>query len=360
MPVYNGAATLRCALDSMLAQRDVPAYEIVVVDDGSDDATPDILDEVSRRAACTQAHVEMKVSTTPHRGIVAALNHGLERCRGEYIARMDADDVSHPDRLRLQLEALEERPELAAVGCQVSLRLPEGADPGAHAGMQHYVEWANGLLTPEEIAAARFVESPVIHTSALIRTRVLRDEIGGYRTSPQPEDYDLWLRLIGRGDRVGKVARPLVEVGDGLDRVTRTDPRCSRAAFQRCRMHHLVRGPLADYDEALVWGAGTTGKQVLDDLREAGCPARVVADGNPRRHGHSIRGARVVSAETLAEYRAEHLPKAPVIVAVASRSGVDTIASWMADRGWREGRDAFFLAGTRPRPTISSEGRPIA
>ena len=210
--------------------------------------------------------------------------------------------------------------------------------------MRRYIEWVNQLLTPEEIAAARFIESPVIHTSALIRTHALR-AIGGYRHAPSPEDYDLWLRLIGRGHRVAKLPDVLLEVGDSPNRLSRTDPTCSREAFWECRLVHLLEGPLAGHKHALVYGAGTTGKRLLRDLVTRGCPASFVGDGNTRRHGAIIHGARCVSREELATQRDALSDPPPIIIAVAAHGARQELLTWASHQGWKEGRDLFFIAG---------------
>lgn len=346
LPVRDGASTLPAALASMQAQRTDAPFEIVVVDDGSRDSTPALLAEAAR------LDPRIRPLRIEPSGIVAALNAGLARCRGRFVARLDADDLALPLRLERQLALATARPELAAVGCLVALR----ADPRHdQAGMRRYIDWVNTLVEPEDIAAARFVESPVIHTSALLPTQLLRDTLGGYRHSPAPEDYDLWLRILGRGLPVAKVPEVLVEVGDSPRRLTRTDPRCSRDAFWHCKLHHLLDGPLASDTPILLWGAGRTGKRLLRDLEAAGRPATLVADGNPRRHGCRLRGVPVVSPQTLTEFRERTAPDSPVLVAVAAHDGLDAIASWTRQRGWREGRDHFFLAGTRPRGTPAGE-----
>src|SRR5437868_8877864 len=106
LPVRNASATLPEALASLHAQRGAPPVEIVCVDDASTDGTPALLGRDAR----------IKTVRGEGRGLVAALNLGLSHCRGDLIARMDADDVAHPDRLRLQAAQLEKDHSLGAVG----------------------------------------------------------------------------------------------------------------------------------------------------------------------------------------------------------------------------------------------------
>jgi glycosyltransferase involved in cell wall biosynthesis len=112
MPVRNARDTVACAVESILVQ-DFADLELVLVDDGSTDGTSDVL------AALAAQDRRIRVTKTEPVGIIEALNLGISLCRGEFIARMDADDVSHPARIRLQVEMMEREPELSVCGCLV-------------------------------------------------------------------------------------------------------------------------------------------------------------------------------------------------------------------------------------------------
>ena len=113
MPLYNAAATCDDALRALAAQS-LRDFEVVAVDDGSTDATRAIL------AAWAQTDPRVRPVPMPHRGLIAALNHGLQRCSGEYIARMDADDRCHPERLQRQAALL-----ASEAGSRVEIVSPE-------------------------------------------------------------------------------------------------------------------------------------------------------------------------------------------------------------------------------------------
>ena len=119
LPVRDGQDTLLACLGSLFSQT-FADHEVVAVDDGSSDATPAIL------AAAAESDARLRVVRTPPRGLVAALNTGLAHVRGALVARMDADDVCHRDRLALQVEGLEDDPRCAILGC--------GVDAGDAAG----------------------------------------------------------------------------------------------------------------------------------------------------------------------------------------------------------------------------------
>ena len=184
LPVRNGAAQLTAALDS-LARQTFTDTELVLVNDASTDATGDIL--ARHPYACRQKVITLVRPT----GLVAALNAGLEQARGSLIARMDADDVCHPERIQRQVESLTAQADLGVVATRVAF----GGDRQLAAGYARYVDWTNTLLTHDDIALARFRESPLAHPSVMFR-RVLLDRHGGYRDGAFPEDYELWLRWL--------------------------------------------------------------------------------------------------------------------------------------------------------------------
>src|SRR4051812_47715917 len=117
MPVYNGAAYLAEAVRSMLGQT-FEDYEFVIVDDGSTDRTPRILAEFERQDR------RIRVISRANTGIVGALNDGIAAAEAPLVARMDADDVSTPQRLHRQVAYLLDHPEVVVLGSRVI-----GTDP---------------------------------------------------------------------------------------------------------------------------------------------------------------------------------------------------------------------------------------
>lgn len=266
IPVRDDAATLGEAVQSALDQCGADD-EVVVVDDGSVDRPADVLPASSR--------VELLVQ--PPLGIVAALEHGRSACRGELIARLDADDRALPGRIEAQRSWLRADPGLAAVGGQAELRSPPG---GGGEGMRRYVEQLNGLSSPEELDRYLFVESPLFHPATTLRASALAS-VGGWREGDFPEDYDLWLRLRAAGFQLANVPQPVVSILDRPGRLTRTDPRYRRAAFEALKRAHLpARLPAGQ--RLGLWGAGRTGRAWLSWLRSLGRPPRILVDAFAR------------------------------------------------------------------------------
>jgi glycosyltransferase involved in cell wall biosynthesis len=291
LPVRDAAPTLERALASCLTQtwRDL---EIIAVDDHSRDGSSEIL----RAAAEHDPRVQV-IPAPDSGGIVTALQTAVGAARGELLARMDADDVCHPTRIERQVALLDAQPDLALVGCQVSIRKPDG-DLGE--GYARYQEWLNACLTPEQIARERFIESPLPHPSVMMRCDAL-EAAGGYRDVPWAEDYDLWLRMLAAGMRIAKVPEVLLEWEDGESRLSRRDGRYSLENFQHCKAHHLARIARMREHGAVIWGAGPIGKRMARFLCEEGIAVHRFVEVNPRRIGKRIGGVTVCAVGDIGE-----------------------------------------------------------
>ncbi|MGH7788934.1 MAG: glycosyltransferase, partial [Candidatus Binatia bacterium] len=247
LPLRDAAATLADALHSLAAQS-LADFECLLVDNGSQDASPAIA------AAAAARDARFRVLRADG-GLVQALNHGVEAARAGLIARMDADDLAHPRRLERQWQLLHDDAGLSVASCLVEC-FPAAA---LGDGMRRYQAWLNGLCTPEAIRDALFVESPIAHPSAMLRRQALV-EAGGYRAFDGPEDYDLWLRLLLHGHRAAKVPEVLLRWRDSPRRLSRVDRRYHRRRFLATKIEHfpaaVTRGtPLQ------IWGAGPTGRR---------------------------------------------------------------------------------------------------
>nr|MBC8504034.1 glycosyltransferase family 2 protein [Chloroflexota bacterium] len=176
LPCYNAAETLGETLESLSVQT-LHDFKVLAVDDGSEDSTMGILQDWARRDS------RFRVVSCPHAGVIAASAAGLSHCQGRYIARMDADDRAHPQRLEKQVAYLDEHPEVAAVSCLVK------AFPEEHVreGFRIYINWLNSLVTDAEIKREIFVESPLPNPSVTFRREWL-ECMGGYQERGWPED----------------------------------------------------------------------------------------------------------------------------------------------------------------------------
>lgn len=331
LPCYNAAGTLDEALESLACQS-LQDFEVVAVDDGSSDATPDIL----RRWAARDQRV--RPLFLEHAGLVAALNAGLKAARAPLVARMDSDDRSLPRRLERQSEFLQTHPETALVSCQVAA-FPAGQ---VRRGFELYLEWLNGLLSDEQIRREIFVESPLPHPSVMIR-RAWLEQSGGYQEHGWPEDYELWLRLYLRGARFAKLPEVLLEWREHAQRLTRTDSRYSLENFIRLKAAYLVQGPLAERQAVLIWGAGMQGRRLGRQLQRLGAPLAAFVDIDPRKIGGTRRGLPILSPEALLDWWRQ-APRPVVLAAVGARGARHLIRQRLQAIGLREGQDWWGAA----------------
>jgi glycosyltransferase involved in cell wall biosynthesis len=329
LPVHQAEKTLEACLRSLARQRGV-AFEIVAVDDGSTDGSLEILRTWAGRDS------RLRVLSAGHHGLVSALNRGLTACTAPLVARMDADDASHPDRLRRQFVAMRNEPDVGVVSCRIQC-VPRSRIAG---GFRVFESWVNSLMDHEAMARERFVDVPVVHPSVVVRRSVL-ELAGGWRDLGWAEDHDLWLRLFEAGVRFAKVPETLLFWRDGPGRLTRTDPAYATREFLRLKAHFLARGPLVRREPVIIWGAGTTGRRLARHLGNEGVAIECFVDIDPRKIGGAVGGRPVIDRQ---ELRARMGDQATVVVAVASRGARDLIRGELDALGLTEGVGYWCVA----------------
>jgi hypothetical protein len=196
LPVRDGEEHLAAALESLIRQSE-PRIEIIAIDDGSRDATPRLL------AAMAAQEPRLMVVRQSRDGLVAALNRGLALARAPFVARMDGDDIAHPERLERQAAFLAAHPDVAVVGSAIRVVDRRG-------------QWLRDQAFPSEPAAvARALEQAncLAHPSVMLRRDIVL-AAGGYRGAfVMAEDFDLWLRLSERHP-LANLPTPLLDYRD--------------------------------------------------------------------------------------------------------------------------------------------------
>lgn len=176
MPVFNGAEYLQEAIESILRQS-FGDFEFLIVDDGSSDESAAVAER------CADPRIRL-VRNGTNRGLVASLNLGLDLARGDYVARMDADDISMRDRLQRQVDFMEGHPDVAVCGSWLEA-----------------FEGRKGTLWPPpledaEIKCGLLFESVIYHPTVMLRKSALLEGAVRYDSAfPHAEDYELWERM---------------------------------------------------------------------------------------------------------------------------------------------------------------------
>jgi glycosyltransferase involved in cell wall biosynthesis len=325
LPARNAAPTLRPCLASISRQTE-RSWECILVDDGSSDDTRTIAEDFARQDP------RFRVLSTPPRGLVSALNDGLEHCRAARIARMDSDDVMHRERLAAQADALDKQEDLAALGCHVRLFPRDGLSPR----LREYELWLNGMRGAADVERDALVECPIAHPTMMMR-RAFADL--RYLDRGWPEDYDLVLRALAAGLRIGVVPRRLLAWRSGSGSLSRTDSRYGLDRFTACKAHFLANGFLAGGSRYILWGYGGTGRALCRALAAAGKTPSYIVEVKTGRIGQRIRGAEVIPHGRLPLLRGQ-----PIVVSVARAGPRTEIRGVLAGMGFIEGIDYLCAA----------------
>ena len=185
VPCYNCEKFLRVAINSILVQS-FQDFELILIDDGSTDKTPDILREFAEKDPRVRI-----LKNNANSGICVALNKGLDAARGEFICRMDADDIAEPDRIERQTSIMCAFPKTFVCGSHLILINKQGQETGRRCYD----------LDTVRIKKNRFFRSPFAHPAAMIRRSILEEHRIRYSERfPYAECYDLWMRLAPYGD----------------------------------------------------------------------------------------------------------------------------------------------------------------
>lgn len=230
MPLKNGLPHLHDAMASLIAQT-YPDIEILVIDDGSEDGGPE---EIQGRAL---SHV--RVVPSNGQGIAAALNTGLKLATGEFIARHDADDWSHPERIERQIEYLSRHPEIDVLAVCAEF-VDVGGRPAESAWTSTVRRHDDALQTPEALARLLPRSCAIHHATVMARRDVLR-AAGGYRSSfAAAQEYDLSLRLLP-DTRFAKLPVRLYTFRLHERQTTQQQQEQQRRALVRSKLEYVLR-----------------------------------------------------------------------------------------------------------------------
>jgi len=326
LPFYNAENTLERAVESILNQV-FSDFELLLVDNCSDDK--------STRIAQSLAKHEKRIHLLeePKAGVANAMNCGLINALGKFIARMDADDISHPKRLRKQLLFLKENSEIGLVGTDVQY-VPHNKNT---AGFKRVVDWVNAFHSQEEIDLKKFIEIPVVNPTILFRREIF-EKYGGCIHGNFPEDYEMQLRYLEAGVKMAKIKEPLLEWHDYSTRLTRTDERYSTEAFFRVKAKYFKNWSEQNnrfHPVIWVWGAGRKTRQRAKLLE---------------KEGLRIEGFIDVVKNKTSTKKVIHFEEIPnsdeiFIVSLVTNQGVgNQVSRFLKKRNYLEGVD-FILMG---------------
>ncbi|MDF2663522.1 MAG: glycosyl transferase family 2 [Paenibacillus sp.] len=275
MAVYNGELYLEQAVESVLSQT-YDHFELIVVDDGSTDRTPEIISRMKDTRI-------RKFRMPANGGAARALNYAIGKAHGDWIAVHDADDESLPERLAVQTEYILERPELVAIGSRIACIGETGVEPTQLRRAETNLNYGRDS---EHIYLNRYLVCPICHGTALFsKAKFL--EAGGYDPGYRiTYDYDLWLRLfqlgpIGKADEVlyrYRIHSSSLSRRNGMDTYMEK-LRCCIRRLRQFEYAHLSRNPrLIVFADWMI--SRNAVRQVIPH-----CPVRIYSYFDTSRNG---------------------------------------------------------------------------
>lgn len=320
MAVKNSEAIVQRAITSILNQT-FTDFEFLIVDDFSTDDTPSILAELNDK------RVTILKATQP--GLVNALNHGLEQTTGKYIARMDADDESFPDRFEEQVKLLDNENDIGVVSGLVNhISTTEKQE-----GYATHVQLINKIISPEEHFANRFRDAPLANPSAMFRRSLLT--FGNYKSFEGPEDYEFWLRLMQNGVLFKKINKPVLKWYDYTNRLTRTNYNYSTDAFSKTKAEYFALWWKTNSQgrELWIWGYGKDVFNKSKWLEEYGIEIAGFVDVKNRPK----------ATRKVIKYTELELKEVFTLVYVSNREGQKQIGDWLQKKKLKPVTNFYFM-----------------
>jgi glycosyltransferase involved in cell wall biosynthesis len=248
MSVYNGAAYLRQAVESILNQS-YADFEFIIINDGSKDDSLAIINSYR------DPRIKL-IDNGGNKGLIYSLNKGIEAANGKYIARMDADDISLPKRFEKQVAFLEADPSLGVCGCDY-IEFSEKGETHSPA-----------FKTQDEILGWMLFNASVAHPSLMLRTSVLKKQQPVFNAEyKHAEDYDLWSRLLFTC-KFGAVNETLFKYREHGGQVTKVHKHEQIASANRIRKNLLTRAGFSFSESDLYIHNAIGSSQLIRSVEE--------------------------------------------------------------------------------------------
>ena len=297
MPVKNAGPYLVPCLDSILAQSH-KNWELIAINDGSTDASKRILVDYASKDG------RIKVQDNRGSGIVKALQLAYEQCSGQWVHRMDADDLMPESKLKLMFGAAE-------VGSLVTGKVEYFCDERTVGeGFFKYVAWLNGLMDGGDFWRDTYKECSIPSSAWLIH-KIDFDRIGAFNSALMPEDYDFSFNILKHKFNVIRLQEVVHKWRDSETRTSRNEEQYFPIAYIPIKVHYFLELHRSESKELVLWGAGKKGKRIAKELIERRVIFTWVTD-NIKKQGKDIYGVILKGEESIG------LKKTQLILAMSS------------------------------------------
>lgn len=324
-PVKNGAQFLLECLDSIINQT-YQNWELLIVNDNSKDETQLILDEYSKKDN------RIKVYQNKGKGIIEALQTGYSQSSGEYVTRMDADDIMTANKLQLLVDKL----IVNGKGFIATGFVKYFSETTLGEGYFNYQEWLNGLMQTESNFSDVYKEC-VIPSPCWMTSREDFEACGGFTSNLYPEDYDLTFRFYKQGLKVVAVKEVIHHWRDYATRTSRTDSNYSDNYFIQLKMKYWLELDFDSSRKLELWGAGKKGKEVARFLLENEIEFDWLTN-NSNKIGKEVYGVILKDSKTIMQ---SGTPQ--ILIAVGSMEYNAKIKKALNSKNLKPNLDYFFL-----------------
>jgi glycosyltransferase involved in cell wall biosynthesis len=326
MPVKNTAQFLPDCLDSIICQS-YPEWELLAVDDYSDDACFEILMEYAKKDP------RIKVLKNTVSGIIGALKYGYSKSKGQYITRMDSDDLMPQEKL---LE-LKKKLDGCGKGNVITGLVKYFFDKPVSEGYLQYEQWLNGLTQTESNFEDIYRECPIASPCWM----VFRDDFekaGGFNSINYPEDYDLCFRLFSSGLKIKTCKLVLHLWRDHVSRSSRTSPNYHMDRLVDMKLDYFQKLEVKDQDTIVLWSAGKKSKDIAKKLQGKHQKFRWVCT-NDKKIGNQIYDVIIEDYRTISKMKNQK-----VIVPIAVKKYQVMIDDFFKTINLIRNRDYFFFS----------------
>jgi len=306
-------------------------FEMLLIDDFSSDNSSEIAKVFSQNDS------RISIYSTEIPGMTHALNKGLNLSKGQYVARMDSDDISHPERLKKQVDELLESPQIVLTSSLVECFGEDKLTEGFH----KYIKWVNGCVTSSQIAEGLFIESPLPHPSVMFRRAPVM-KLGGYKDYQGPEDFDLWIRLVENGYSFSKLPEVLLKWRMYSTSYSKTDARYKQEFIEKRKREHVLyvlKNGSINKKNLFIMGAGKKGGKLGRYLLDNGLPLKGFIDIDPKKQNKSRHGLPVTSLEDFFENGNDEF----ILGYVTAWGAREIILKQLLDTGRVRGKDFIIL-----------------
>ncbi|WP_350285993.1 glycosyltransferase family 2 protein [uncultured Croceitalea sp.] len=325
IPFKDTASYLHECLDSIVDQS-YTDWEVIAVNDGSLDDSGQIVERYATQDP------RFKVLNNTGSGIIPALRTAYQNCRGDFITRMDSDDIMKPDRLLVMVKALQKSGrKYISIG-----QVKYFSERGISNGYERYEAWLNGL-TATGTNYSEIYKECVVPSPCWMVYREDFEQCGAFKPDRYPEDYDLTFRFYQFGLKPIPCEAILHLWRDYDTRTSRTHEHYAQNYFLDIKIHYFLALDYKKNRPLVVWGAGFKGKKIAKTLIAKEIPFTWLCD-NPNKINKKIYGQQLDHFSTM-----EQLQHPQSIITVANEAAQAEITIYLKGLGQRAMSDYFFF-----------------